>query len=431
VLVRVERDQAYADLALHAALRRANLERRDRALATELAYGTLRLRGRVDFVLQHVLDRDLTKTDLRLRNLLRLGTYQILFSAGIRNAAAVSESVELAKKVGLARAAGLVNAVLRQVAGKAPAIRFPSLEEDPLGYLTNWGSLPRWIAERWLETLGPLEAAALAEASLAPPPRTVRVVARASLEDAARRLGGRRCRYAARGLTELKVDPVHDPGFERGELAVQDEASQLVPLLLGAKPGDTVVDCCAAPGAKSCQIAELVGPSGEVIALDVRPNRLALVRREARRLGLANVRVLERDAIQGFDLRGLQRFSRILVDAPCTGLGVLRRNPDARWRLGPEEIPRLVERQLALLRSAARYLDTGGALVYSVCSVDPDETEGVVAKLLEAEPGLACDDPRPHLPEPARALVDGAGALRTLPHRHGCDGFYAVRLVRA
>jgi 16S rRNA (cytosine967-C5)-methyltransferase len=430
VLVRVERDRAFADLLLHAELRRADLDRRDRALATELTYGTLRLRGRIDFVLQHVLDRDLAKTDVRVRNLLRLGAYQILFSSGIRDAAAVSESVEMAKTGGLNRAAGLVNAVLRDVARRADSIRFPDLEEDPVAYLMHWASLPRWIAERWTDVFGRNEAAALAEASLGAPPRSVRVAASADVDAIALRLGGERCRFAPRGITGCHVDPVRDEGFERGEFVVQDEAAQLVPLLLGVAPGETVVDTCAAPGAKAMQVAEMVGPDGEVIALDVHPNRLSLVWREARRMGFANIRALERDSAQGFDLRGRQRFPRILVDAPCSGLGVLRRNPDARWRLSPEDLPRLVDLQLGLLRSAARYLDSGGALVYSVCSLDPEETEGVVTRFCEAEPDLRRDDPRPFLPEPARVLVDDRDALRTVPHRDGCDGFFAVRIVR-
>lgn len=429
--MRVERDAAFADLTLHAALRRGTLGRRDRALATELVYGTLRLRGRIDYVLERVLERDLDKTGIGVRNLLRLGTYQLLFTGGIRPAAAVSEAVEIAKGAKLGRAAGFVNAILRQVSKRARTIRFPDLEEDPLGYLVHWGSLPPWLAERWLDGLGAVEAAALAEALVLPPPRTVRVRDPARVAEIARRLGGRRCRHAPAGVTDCKLDPVHAPGFDRGEFVVQDEASQLVPLLLGAAPGETVVDCCAAPGSKALQLAEAVGPDGEVIALDVHARRLSLVRREARRLGLANVRTLERDAIQGFDLRGRQRFPRILVDAPCTGLGVLRRNPDARWRLEPGDLGRLAAIQLRLLASAVRYLDNGGVLVYSVCSTDPEETEQVVSRFLESETKLVRDDPRPFLPEAARELVGPDGALRTWPHRHGCDGFYAVRLVRS
>jgi 16S rRNA (cytosine967-C5)-methyltransferase len=427
----VERDRAYADLALHAALRRSDLDRRDRALATELTYGSLRMRGRIDYMLQHVLDRDLEKVDLRVRNLLRLGCHQLLFCTGIRDAAAVSESVELAKSAGLGHAAGFVNAVLRQVSKKAESARFPDLEEDPVEYLMHWGSLPRWMAERWLQGFGGLEAAQLAEASLRSPPRTIRVSESADFDRVAKRLRGRPCRFAPRGLTQLRSDPVQDSGFRRGEFSVQDEASQLVPFLLGAESGDTVVDCCAAPGSKALQLAEQVGSTGEVIALDLHANRLGLIRRDARRLELSNLRVLQRDATQNFDLRGAQRFRRMLIDAPCSGVGVLRRNPDARWRLAPEDVTRLAELQLALLRSAVRYLDDEGVVVYSVCSVDPAETVGVVKTFLESEPALRQDDAAPWLPEPARELVDEEGALRCFPHHHGCDGFFAVRLVRA
>jgi 16S rRNA (cytosine967-C5)-methyltransferase len=430
VLVRVERDRAFADLALDAELRDGRLSALDRALATELAYGTLRMRGRLDTVLGHVLDRDLSKLEARIRNLLRLGTYQLLFLQKVHDGAAVSESVELAKRVGLERAAGLVNAVLRRVAQRAQAVRFPSLEDDPIGYLVQWGSIPEWLARRWVEELGPEEAAELADACARAAPRTVRVSEGVSLRGVRKRLGGRPCRWAPRGLTELDRNPLSDPAFYRGEFTVQDEAAQLVPLLLGAEAGATVVDCCAAPGAKAAQLAERVGVTGEVIALDVNPSRLKLIAGTAKRLRLANLRILERDAAQGFDLRGQQLFDFVLVDAPCSGLGVLRRNADARWRLQPEDVTRAAERADGILRSAARYVRPGGALVYSVCTFSPEETTELTRRFLEETPEYRIGDPRPHLPEAAHELVDEAGALRTWPHRHGCDAFYAVRLER-
>jgi 16S rRNA (cytosine967-C5)-methyltransferase len=433
VLMRVERDRAFADLALHAALRNSELERRERALATELSYGTLRLRGRIDAVLRQCLDRDLAKLEPGVRNLLRLGTYQILCLSRIRNAAAVSETVELAKVKGLGRAAGLLNAVLRKVARRveANALAFPDPEQDPQDYLRDWGSLPAWLAERWLEQVGLKEAAALAEACTKAPPRTIRVSAHADREVVAERLRGRVCRFAPRGVTGMRVDPTLDPGFLQGEFTVQDEASQLIPLVLGVEPGDTVVDCCAAPGTKAVQLAEQVGPKGEVIALELHETRLGLIGRAARRLGLANLRILQRDAAKGFDLRGMLYFKRILVDAPCSGLGTLRRNPDARWRLKPEEIGRWAERGLAILTSAARYVEEDGVLVYSVCTHTPEETVTLITRFLETHPQFRLGDPRPHLPPAAAKLVDSEGALRTFPHRHGCDGFYAVRLVRS
>ncbi len=290
---------------------------------------------------------------------------------------------------------------------------------------------PRWLAERWVAELGPEQAIALALSQARPPPRTVRLSPGADRQVISKRLAAMPCRYAPDGLRECRRDPVRDPGFERGEFSVQDEASQLAVLLLGAERGDTVVDCCAAPGTKAVQLAQQVGRDGEVIALDVNGSRLKLVGRAARRLGLSNLRILERDAIHGFDLHGRLRFRRVLVDAPCTGLGVLRRNPDARWRLRPEDVPRAADTQLRLLDSAARYVEDGGVLAYSVCTTTPEETTGVLARFLESHPEFKGDDPRPLLPAAAHGLIDASGALRTWPHRHGCDGFYAVRLVRS
>ncbi len=433
MLERVSRDRAFAELALHGALRDSDLPRRDRALATELVYGTLRLRGRLDAVLAQTLDRPLKRVEPRLLNLLRLGTYQIVCLERMPNSAVVNESVELARARDLARAASFVNAVLRQVCRRSEAgsLSFPKLHDDPLGHLVQWGSLPDWLAERWLQQFGPGRAAALAEACTRAPPRTIRVSAGFDRDATASRLRGRPTRYAPSGVTGLGRDPVADPGFLRGEFTVQDEASQLVPLLLDAQPGQTVVDCCAAPGTKSVQLAEQVGPKGEVIALELHPSRLSLIHRAAGRLGLSNLRVLPRDAAKGFDLQGKLRFPGILVDAPCSGLGTLRRNPDARWRLRPEEIERGARRGLAILSSAARYVENGGALVYSVCTFTPEETTGVIAGFLGSHPDFRIDDPRPYLSPAAAELVDEANALVTLPQEHGCDGFWAVRLVRA
>lgn len=428
VLNRVDHDGAWADLALHALLRERDLPVRERAFATELAYGTLRTRGHLDCALRQVLDRELDGLEPGIRNLLRLGAYQLLGLAGQRDATAVDETVKLTRAAGFARASGFVNAVLRQLAKKREALVFPKLEEDPVGCVRDRGSLPEWLAERWVSELGPHAAMQLARVSQEPPPRTIRVSPDADRDAVIGRLGGRRCRFAPEGVTNLVSDPVRDPGFNRGEFSVQDEASQLVVRLLDPLEGETVVDCCAAPGGKSMQIAQAVGPRGEVIALELHEQRLPLIRREANRLGLRNVRSLERDVAKGFDLQGRLYFPRILVDAPCSGLGVLRRNPDARWNARPEEIPRLAEAGLALLASAARYVEDGGVLVYSVCTVTPEETQGVIERFSEGHPDFEPEDARAFLPDAAAELVDETGALRTWPHLHGCDGFYAMRL---
>ncbi len=432
VLDRVELDRAFAELVLHAELRESNLNRRDRAFATELSYGTLRLRGRLDATISVGLDRPLERVEPRVRNLLRLSAYQILFMNSVPAPAAVDEAVKMARNGGIARASGFINAVLRGLAGRHEAgeVVFPKLEDDPVGCLEQWGSLPRWLAERWVNQYGPEEAAKLAEASFSAPPRTIRVSEGVDREAVAKELNGRLCVYAPHGVTKLGVDPVRRDAFERGDYTIQDEASQLVPLILGAQPGETVVDCCAAPGTKTVQLAEQVGPKGEVIALELHQQRLSLIHRAATRLKLRNLRVLQRDATKNFDLHGRRFFDRILVDAPCSGLGTLRRNPDARWRLRPDSIPRAAARAGAILENAARYLSGDGALVYSVCTLTAEETVGVTRRFLEANPNFRVDDPRPFLTPEAGKLVDESGALVTLPHRDGCDGFYAVRFVR-
>ena len=209
---------------------------------------------------------------------------------------------------------------------------------------------------------------------------------------------------------------------------MQDEASQLVVELLAPRPGERVLDACAAPGTKATAIAERVGPGGEVVALDRSPSRLRLVGRDARRLGLANVTTHRLDASQPLpDLGG--PFDRVLVDAPCSGLGTLRRNPDARWRLRPEDVPRLAETQLAILRRAASALRPGGALVYSTCTLLPEENERVVAAFLEGAREFR-PARRAAIPAAVRAVLGEDGWMRTFPHRHDTDGFFAARLER-
>ena len=430
MIERVESDAAFAELALSAELSRARLEPRHRGLATELSYGTLRLRGRLDASIAQVCDRKLSALDPAVRNVLRLGAYQLLFLTRVHDAAAVDESVKLARWAGYSKATGFVNAVLRRLAKERERLSFPVLEQDPLAYLETLGSLPTWLAQRWLDELGPEQAAALAKALNRRPPRTVRVSPGADRPSLAKRLGGRLCRYAPDGITDLSRDPLADPAFRAGEITIQDEASQLVGLLLDLQEGESVLDCCAAPGTKTAQLAQAVGPRGEVVALDLHTHRLGLVRRTLERLNLKNTRVLERDATATLDLRGKTQFSKILVDAPCTGLGVLARNPDARWRLEPADVDRSAELQLKILESVLRYLSPGGVCVYSVCTMTPEETSGVTDGILANDAALKISSAADFLPQPAKELVDSRGALRTWPKKSNCDGFYAVRFER-
>lgn len=437
VLERVQRAGAYADIALQHALGRSGLSAPDRAFATGLVYGTLRWRGRIDYLLSQTLNGDLEKLEPLVATALRLGAYQLIFHDGVPANAAVDESVRCVRACGAERATGLVNAVLRRLAREHAQIRLPGLADDPVGHLTHALSLPPWIALRWLECFGPAEAAALADASTRPPPLTVRV--NPQVTSAAELLPELRerfpeaapCAVARDGVVlGRRGNPGLDPAFLSGRFTVQDEASQLVVGLLDPQTGERVLDTCAAPGGKATAIAERVGDSGRVTALDRNQRRLGLVERAARRLSLRNVRCEERDATHPLDsLLRDGAYDRVLVDAPCSGLGTLRRNPDARWRIRPGDPARLAEIQAAILRSAATAVKPGGVLVYSTCTLLPEENEAVVEAFCKQHAEFVVAEGF-RIPVEVRAVVDTGGALRCLPHRHDTDGFYAVRLER-
>jgi len=434
VLERIRRTRAYADLALHGALARSDLPAPDRALATELVYGTLRWRGSLDFALSEVLDRDLAKLEPVVLSILRTAAYQLVRTDRIPVSAAVDQAVRCTRAAGAARAAGLVNAVLRRMAESRDRIAWPELEKDPIGHLTHALSLPRWMAERWVEQFGVEEAAALARASNEVPPRAVRANRRRVDVDALlaallpEHPGARRCRHAPDGIVlEQRGHPGSDPLFLSGQYTIQDEASQLVVELLDPQPGERVLDACSAPGAKATAIAERVGDAGTVVALDRHPRRLGLVRRDARRLGVPCIETHERDASR--PLTDLGWFDRVLVDAPCSGLGTLRRNPDARWRIQPRDVERLAGVQAGILRQAASVLRPGGTLVYSTCTILHEENQHVLEAFLSASPEFR-RTPREGLPEAVRPLIVENGSMRTLPHRHEMDGFFAARIQR-
>lgn len=438
VVERVQRAGAYADLALHHALVQSRMPAGDRALATELVYGTLRWRGRLDYLLERALERELVKLEPFVVSALRVGAYQLCFSDRIPASAAVDEAVRCVRALGLERATGLVNAVLRRLAREKDTIVFPSLASDPKGHLVQACSIPDWLAERWLAAYGPEDAARLAKAMNEPAPVTVRVNRTKTTRDALLRELAERfpdahaCRHAPDGIVlGHRGDVGQDPAFLAGLLSPQDEASQLVVEWLDPQPGERILDLCAAPGTKTCAIAERLGGRGQVVALDRHERRLGLVGRAARRLELTGIATLERDGTKPLDelLEHGGPFDRILVDAPCSGLGALRRNPDARWRVRPEDLAELAKTQRALLESAAALLRPGGCLVYSTCTVTPEENESVLRGFMATRASWRVAE-RELAPACLRELLDEEGFLRLLPHRHDCDGFFAAKLVR-
>ena len=430
VLRRVEEGGAFASRALDAALASAGaLEAREAGLATELVYGTLRRALSLDAALGRHADRPLADVDPAARVLLRMGAYQLLH-LGTPPHAAVGEAVALARSVQHGRAAGFVNAVLRALARDPRPADAPPLGTDPAGHLAVAEALPRWLAEEWVAWFGPEEALAVAQAMNRPAPLCLRSPRRDALCE----------RLVAAGVEAVPTTRSPDGVLVgRGSVGacaraagdvpfqVQDEAAQLVSLLaaghLRGRPG-RVLDACAAPGGKTFHLAELLGEGGEVVAVELHPRKADDLRREAARRGLAGrVRVVCADAARPIPGLEPSTFDAVLVDAPCTGLGTLRRHPELKLRRSAADPARMAELQRPILAACAAYAAPGAPVTYSVCSLTRAEGPGVTA--WAAARGLSRRAPPAGFPGD---VLDAAGDLLTLPSRHGCDGFYAARL---
>ncbi len=435
VLLRVE-SGAFSDLALDAALNAdKNLDPRDRALATELVYGILRRRGSLDFALRRFCNQPLAKLETRVLWLLRLGAYQILHLDRIPERAAVHATVELARSQGLERATGFLNGILRSLVRERETIAWPNPQKNPLGALEHTCSLPQWLAKSWLSQFGVAKALALGEAMLAPAPFTLRVnTLRLDREELLAQLhaAGHTAEptaYAPEGIRLTGRAATSLPGDREGWYQVQDEASMLIPHLLDPQAGERILDACAAPGGKATQIAALTGNRAQILALDLHPQRLDMVDYGARRLGAEGIETSACDLSRPPSFLEPASFDRILVDAPCSGLGVLRRNPEVRWRRQPEEVRELATLQRTILAHIAPLLRPDGLLLYSLCTITAEETTGVLAAFLAAHPDFAIEDGRESFPPHWHELFDEQGILRTYPHRHGgMDAFFAVRL---
>jgi 16S rRNA (cytosine967-C5)-methyltransferase len=389
VVRRVFEEDAYADRALATAAR--DLDERDRALAQRLAYGTVQRARTLDHAIETLGRRPVRKLDPPVHAALRLGAYQLAYLDSVPAHAAANESVELVRRARLERAVPFTNAVMRRLAAGIREL-VDALPEGPLKH-----SYPDWIAEVWERDLGRDEALALMRAQNEPPETVVRVV-RGPVEGEPTDVPG-----------ALRVARVDEAALAEGRVWPQSRGSQVAGLAVGSRAGDRVLDLCAAPGGKATQLA------GEVVAVDKNAARARELLENVARLGATNVTVVEAD---GLDLPPeLRDFDHALVDAPCSGLGVLAARPDLRWRARP-----LPELQLALLRAAAERVRPGGAIVYSVCTINSDENEAVVAESgLEVDTSLA--DEWPQFRHPRRPEF-----LLTLPHRHGTSGFFVARL---
>lgn len=433
----VERRQAFADAVLDGLLRRnPGLPRAERALATQLVYGVLRWRGRLDAHLRQASTRPLAGIHPLLLHILRLGAFQVLFLDRVPAHAAVSESVELARRRGLAHASGYVNAVLRRVAAAGNDLPLPA---DGGARLALLFGCPEWLVERWAAEHGLEGAEKLCRACSRIPPLWLRVdTSRMPREQAVAELK-RTGIEAVSGTRAPEAVWIPSGGFaadlplvREGLAVAQDQASQLVAHLLCPTPGWRILDACAGPGLKATHLAALVGPGGRVEALDIHPRRAAQISGLAARMGYGWVCAQAADARA---YRAETSFDAVLVDAPCSGLGVLARNPEAKWRRDPQSLAELPPLQLALLRNMADAVRPGGVLVYTTCTTLRAENEAVVEALLTERPDLRVEAP-PNNHAVWDGLVTPEGFFRTYPDACAAegtgalDGFFGARLRR-
>lgn len=424
LLLRCEQDSVYSNLILDTAIRRHALSDADRALLTTLVYGTLEKKLTLDYLIGALSDRSLEELDTEPLVLLRMGLYQLRYLDRIPDHAAVSETVELASR----RYRGFVNALLRAYTRQGADIALPDRQAQPLAYLSVCYSYPEPLCRRFADAFGLDKTERMLRALDCPPPLTLRVnMTKTTPTALSKRLtaAGLDVSPALHAPHALRVsggNPKTFPGFDEGEFFVQDEASQLCVEAVGAKSGMAVLDMCACPGSKSFGMAIDMNNEGLLRAFDLHENKLSLIRTGAARLGLTNIQTAARDG-RDHDPSMESIADRVLCDVPCSGFGVLAKKPEIRYKDLADCAP-LPDIQLAILENASRYVKSGGVLVYSTCTLLPEENEDNVARFLSRHPDFKpCDFT-------VGDLTSSRGMLTLTPDEHGTDGFFMAKFTK-
>lgn len=410
-------------------------DERDRGLVNEIVTGTLRHRAALDYQLSLRITRKLSAMDAEVLTILRLSAFQLLHLTRVPAAAIVNDAVSLTRAAGKTSASGLVNAVLRRIGREREGLTWPA-RSSLVEHFAIVHSHPSWLVERWLARYGEAaterwlafdnEAAALTLA--ANTARTDRDTLATALADAG--VQTRAARVAPRGLVVTDGQALSTASFRDGLCLVQDEASQLVAEVVPIVPGDRVLDACAAPGGKTVALAARTGRTGRIVATDVRARRVRTLHETMQRCQVDNVSVAQIDVDTALPFAP-GAFHGVLVDAPCSGLGTLRRDPDIRWRRGPDDLARFAEAQLAILARVAPLVRDAGYLVYSTCSSEPEENEAVVGRFLDTHRDYTLEPPDlARLGAAAAELVTAEGYFRTVPFRDGLEAFFAAVLRR-
>ncbi|MCQ6560350.1 16S rRNA (cytosine(967)-C(5))-methyltransferase RsmB [Paenibacillus mendelii] len=438
-LVKVAASGAYSNLQLNSALQEAGLTRQDAGLATELVYGTIQQQRLLDYRLSGLVAKGLDKLNPWVLQLLRLSAYQLLCLDRIPAHAAVNEAVQIAKKRGHAGISGMVNGVLRNMERRLQELRGPVEENNPVIRIGVTYSYPDWLVKRWITAYGEAEAEAICASGNESPHPSMRVNRlRLSRDEALSRLAEAGYQAAPSSLAPAGI--IVDGGgnlalmdnYAEGLWTMQDESSMLVAEVCAPEPGWKVLDCCAAPGGKSTHLAELMGDQGRVVANDVHPHKRQLIDEQARRLGLDAIITETGDAAELSGRFTAASFDLVLLDAPCSGFGVIRRKPEIKWTKTPEDVQSIAALQRRLLAEAAKLVRPGGTLVYSTCTIEREENEAQVAAFLRENPDFESDTQWPEnvlQPLQKAGAVNGQfqGYVQLLPHQFGSDGFFIAK----
>ncbi|MFH0736035.1 MAG: 16S rRNA (cytosine(967)-C(5))-methyltransferase RsmB [bacterium] len=432
ILNRIDRTDAYLDKLLDTEIKNAELSGADKALLFEIVHGVIRMLGRVDWILNGFYKGQFSKAIPNVKNALRVALYQIMFLDKVPDYAAVNEAVEFIKKIQGQKPADLTNAILRNIIRSKDAIRYPDPDEDLLGYFSAYYSHPTWLVKRWLNRYGKDFTEELLKSNNTKPHLIIRANTLVSNKEEVEKLldsvnlkytDGK---YVPDFIKLANLSNISDwEYFSKGYFSIQDESTGLPVHLLNVKPEMRVLDLCAAPGGKTGYMSALMKNTGQIIALDKYESRIKILKKNLKRLNANNIKFIEIDALEFEDEN---KFDRVLIDVPCSGLGTLTKKPDLKWKRELMDIKNLSDIQYKLLVKGAELLKVGGELVYSTCTIEPEENYEIIKKFLSEHPNnYRLESPKGLIDD---TLIDENNCVQVYPHIHQIDGSFAAKIIR-
>lgn len=435
VLYEIDKNNAYSNISLKKHLKNASLKTVDRAFVTQLVYGVVKNKSRLDWIISKYSNTPIRKMSYWVLNILRLGIYQIIFLDKVPQSAAVNESVKLARKYGHKRISGFINAILRNITRANSEDLIPS-NKDEIEYISTYYSHPKWLIEKWVRDYGKDFTTKLAKKNNENPEVTIRTnilkASRAELMELLQNEGmkaekGKWCPEAI--LLKNTSNIEESTSFKKGLFQIQDQSSMLVAHILDPKEDQLILDLCSAPGGKTTHISEKMGNTGKIIARDIHSHKLDLMEKNNERLGISNIKLERFDALE-LDSNLIEKADRVLLDAPCSGLGIIRKKPDLKWNKRLEDIEDIIALQYRMLENATKYLKKDGILIYSTCTINPDENLNIIKKFLNNNTNFKLVPIDPFSPKIKEHSEIEKGYLQTFPHIDDIDGFFICKLKR-